>query len=612
MYLTRADDSQFIVLDIETDGLNPTQIWCACAKILKSSEIYKLVGHDAIRSFIQANKNKYFIGHNLLSFDAYWCNRILGTSICIDQCVDSLVLSYLYDPKMPDGHSLEAWGERLGYSKGNYSGDFSAYTEEMLLYCERDVLLTEKMYLALSSRMKARGFSEKSCGLEHEIRAVVNKQQRNGFFFDIPRATSLLEELRLRQADLAAPIQRLFPPALVKVAERKFRTNQDGSVNKVSQSTWDKYPKVTRVGDILYCYDWKEFNLGSAPQRVEKLYELGWDPENMGAKRTKSGKSWQADEDALLRFQDQCDPAHHDEVNALANWMTVYGRANAIESWLNVVDYSDSCIHGTVYTCGARSRRMTHTKPNTANIPKASKKVQYGRESRGLWRARPGRVLVGYDAKSLEMLTFCHYLNDPEVTKLYVTGDPHQRNADAWSLNPWGMPVDRNGPPGAKTGFYAGLYGAHDPKLGSSIWVGGTADMGAWARDTLYKITPGLPEIIAVIKSEYKNNGGFLSTVDGGFVRCKKESAGLNYKCQSAGGLVMKQASIFIDRRARHLDHLKVGDIHDEGQHDCDPKDAEEFGRIAVQSIRDAGEELNFNVPLDGDFKVGETWADTH
>ena len=76
----------------------------------------------------------------------------------------------------------------------------------------------------------------------------------------------------------------------------------------------------------------------------------------------------------------------------------------------------------------------------------------------------------------------------------------------------------------------------------------------------------------------------------------------------------MKQASIFVRQRTieRGLDALKVGDIHDEGQLDCAKRDAQEVGELCVQAIRDAGEELNFRVPLDGDFKIGRNWANTH
>lgn len=482
----------------------------------------------------------------------------------------------------------------------------------MLERCESDVDITWEVFIKLTRALRELGYSERSCRLEHEIRHVVNKQQRNGFFFNIPGAEELLGQLRQREADLAEPIQRLFPPALVPVKTFEYRLTQDGSPYKSYSRHVARFPKVERHGDIYTVYDWKEFNLGSPPQRLEKLLELGWKPEETGAKRTKTGKSWQVDEEALLHFLETCSPAYKEEVQALANWMVVNGRGNMVQTWLDCVNYNDSCIHGQVFTCGAASRRMTHSNPNTANVPKASAKVQYGKEVRALWRARPGRVLVGYDAKSLEMLMFCHYLNDPDVTALYLTGDPHQRNADAWAANEWGLPVDRNGPPGAKTGFYAGLYGAQDKKLGASIWPNGTQQMGGWARQKLYEITPGLKRIIGELTDEYKATGGLLSTIDGGFVHCKSLSAALNYKCQSAGGLVMKQASVFIDQRCRDLDHLKVGDIHDEGQHDTNPRDAQEFGTRAVQCIRDAGEELGFNVPLDGDFKIGDTWAATH
>jgi DNA polymerase-1 len=536
LYLNHADLSRYHVIDIETNGLNPSVVWCIVVKNVGTKEKWRFYNGELIPSiprtgyvsdflaFVRERTQAIWVGHNALSYDCPVCNRLLGTGITTDAIVDTLVLSYLYDPKMPDGHSLEAWGVRLGMAKGAHT-DWSKFSPEMLTYCERDVDVTEQVFLALTRRMRERGFSEKSCQLEHEIRHVVNKQQRNGFFFDIPRAEGLLSQLRQRQSDLAEPIQKLFPPTLVPVNTFKLRQRADGSPYQSYSRHVQKFPRVD-IGDGEYTvYDWKEFNLGSPIQRYNKLLELGWDPENMGAKRTKTGKSWQVDEEALLHFLELCDPAYRVEVEALANWMVVYGRGNMVTTWLECVDYSDSCIHGTVYTCGARSRRMTHSNPNTANIPKASKKVQYGRECRELWRARPGRVMVGYDAKSLEMLMFCHYLNNPEVTKLYVEGDPHQRNADAWGANPWGRPVDRNGPPGAKTGFYAGLYGAMDPKLGSSIWVGGTSEMGTWAREKLYEVTPGLESIVHHVQQEYKATGGLLRTVDGGYVRAKSPNA---------------------------------------------------------------------------------------
>lgn len=249
---------------------------------------------------------------------------------------------------------------------------------------------------------------------------------------------------------------------------------------------------------------------------------------------------------------------------------------------------------------------MTHNNPNTANIPKASVKVPYGHECRSLWTVQgPDRCLVGYDAKSLEMRMFAHYLNNPEAAALYVSGDPHQVNADL-------LGIDRDP---VKNVFYAFLYGAADPKLG---WTGNTSlvskkeqrKFGAWIREQLVEKTPGLQELVRLVQAE----GVWIECIDGGFVQCEAEHARINYKLQSAGAIVMKQTSIFLQQRIKEkgLDARKVGDIHDEGQLDCAKRDAQEAGKLSVQSLRDAGEELNFRVPLDGDYKIGRNWAETH
>ena len=39
---------------------------------------------------------------------------------------------------------------------------------------------------------------------------------------------------------------------------------------------------------------------------------------------------------------------------------------------------------------------------------------------------------------------------------------------------------------------------------------------------------------------------------------------------------------------------------------------ADEVGELAVQSIKDAGTHFNFRCPLDAEYKIGKTWADTH
>ena len=594
MYLNHKDLSKYWVLDIEADDLKATRIWLVVATNAATGETIDFLDREAFNRFVDANQDCYWIGHNAISYDLPTLVRLWGSHLDLSQCVDTLVLSYLYDPQMVGGHGLAAWGERFGLPKIDFH-DFSKYSEEMRVYCRRDVELTLRVFKALTKRMRERGWSERSCKLEHEIRVVVDKQEENGFYFNIPGAQRLRLELDNKKQDLEKGIHALFPPELVVQNSYVYRTKQDGEPTHHYIRHQDQFPKLTHNADGTYdVWDWKDFNIGSPAQRLDRLLRLGFKP----TKKTKAGGP-SVDEDSLVTF---AATSKIPEVASIAEWLVLSGRSNMLGTWLACVDESDSRMRGRVFTCGAATRRMTHSSPNTANIPKAHEKVPYGKECRSLWAVHDvdTRRLVGYDAAGLEMRMFAHYLGIPEVAELYVNGDPHQVNADL-------LGIDRSS---VKNVFYAFLYGAANEKLGAT--GGHNAKWGKQARAQLVDKTPGLKKLIALVQEEQAS--GFLETIDGGKVRCPSPHAALNYKLQSAGGIVMKQASIFISARVQEqgLDALKVADVHDEGQYDVAKDDAEEFGKVAVQSLRDAGEELGFSVPLDGEFKVGLDWSQTH
>lgn len=601
MYLNHKNLDKYWVIDIETDDVDATVIWCIVLKNVGTNETVIFRPNDVVHfsDWVRRHPDVYYVGHNAISFDVPTVNRLTGAGIPLSDTIDTLVLSYLYNPRMSEGHSLEAWGVRLKFNKGDFH-DFSQFTEEMLTYCIRDVELTTLLFVRISERMRDRGFSERSCRLEHEIRIVVDDQQANGFYFDIDAARKLHAELVGRAEQLGLSIHKLFPPTLEHAGTYKYRIREDGSPFASYQRHLERYESVRlRLKDGEYdVYEYKPFNIGSPAQRVTKLLSLGWKPQ----KFTEKGNP-QVDEESLLDFYNKSD---RPEIKAIAEWLVFTGRANMVQTWLNNVG-PDSRIHGKVFTCKAGTRRMTHSAPNTANIPKASAKVPYGKECRQLWSVadKDRRRLVGYDAKGLEMRMFAHYLNNPVAAELYVSGDPHQVNADL-------LGIERDP---VKNVFYAFLYGAADPKLG---WTGNTSlvskkeqrEFGKFIRGELVAKTPGLTELVKLVQAE----GTWIQCIDGGYVRCEAEHARINYKLQSAGAIVMKQASIFADRyiKQRGLDALLVGSIHDEGQLDTALKDTEEVGKLCVQAIIDAGEELNFRVPLDGDYKIGFSWAETH
>ena len=60
------------------------------------------------------------------------------------------------------------------------------------------------------------------------------------------------------------------------------------------------------------------------------------------------------------------------------------------------------------------------------------------------------------------------------------------------------------------------------------------------------------------------------------------------------------------------LDAKLVASIHDEYQFEVSKKDIDQFGKITKESIKKVEQVYDLKCPLDSEFKVGKTWAETH
>lgn len=606
MYLTNKPGLNYQLIDVEANGLNPDTTWCLVARDLQTQEDTKCVGHDEIRAWCRAHRGDVMVGHNALSYDVPVLNRILGVDLPTELVVDTLILSYLYNPQL-DGHSLEDYGQRFGIPKvGADIEDWSVYQPIMLDRCVRDVEINAHLFRELRNKMNIIGFSELSCELEHRTREAVNWQQDTGFYFNIEEAHKFLDELTDMCEVRAVEVLKVFPPELKVVETYKYKLKKDGTEGQVLQQHRLKFPKIV-IDEALGTYDayqWIEFNLGSPVQRIARLQAIGYVAVNF-TKKTKKGGGGnpKVDEDGIMAFLEDCAPEHKPAVEAMAEWLVVNARRTMVTGWIKAYNPDTHAIHGRVWTCGAASRRATHNDPNTANIP--GNEAKYGERCRSVWCARPNRVMVGCDAKSVQMRQFAHYLGNLEVGMEYAEGDPHQRNADAA-----GIPRKK-----VKNCFYAMIFGAQDARLGTTGHGGiGTPDMGKAIREALYASTPGLEALFKKAQAHYKANNGWVQCIDGGWVRCHSPHAALNYWIQSGEAVLMKMTLVKVWRaiKARGLDALQVGFIHDEIQYDCHPDCAEEVARLFNQAISESGKFLKFIIPMEGDSKVGPTWAQTH
>lgn len=548
-----------IVLDIETNSTHD-KIWCVVTRDIDTDVVNTwTISHPSLQCYI--NKATEIVTHNGIFFDFPVLKKIWGITGKKSQMVDTLVLARLYNPSLEGGHSLAAWGERLGFAKGDFTDFDGGLTDEMLEYCIQDTKVTAELYKHLTQEME-NDFSKESIKLEHEVAIIIAEQERNGFKLDMPKAIQLLSELKTKLDIIQVEMETTFPPVVIS-----------GRTHKTSGKP---------LKDII-----TPFNPGSRQQIAERLIEKGWKP----TKHTEKG--------AVIVDETTLEGIDIPEAKAIAEYLMLQKRIGQIESWIDAVK-PDGRVHGRVITNGAVTGRMTHMSPNMAQVPNSGS--PYGHECRDLWTVEKGNKLVGIDASGLELRMLAHYMNDNEYTNEVVSGDIHTANQTAAGLQ------TRNQ---AKTFIYAFLYGAGSAKIGAI--VGGSAKEGQKLIDSFLRNTPRLKALREKVARIYASKG-WLPGLDGRKLLVRSEHSALNTLLQGAGAVVMKQALVIFKKelqREKIWHEFKVN-VHDEWQLECKEKDADLVGDMGKWAIQESGKVLNMRCPLDGEFKVGNSWKETH
>lgn len=208
------------------------------------------------------------VAHNGINFDFPILNRLWNTKIGLKRAFDTLVVSRLLEPTRENGHSLDAWGKTLGVPKLDYKATwqwmmnrreeyegecFDTPIDGLLHhYCCRDVAVLVNLFRTLCDSISSKGFSSESVLLEHQVAAIIAKQERNGFKLDTIYATCLLADLKGKMAGIYEQMQEQWPPVIKE---------------RYSEKTGKRLKDETIT-----------FNPASRQQIGEKLIELGWKP----------------------------------------------------------------------------------------------------------------------------------------------------------------------------------------------------------------------------------------------------------------------------------------------------------------------------------------------
>jgi DNA polymerase I len=622
----------------------------------------KVFSVDEFPSWVKKEK-PYLIFHYGEGYDYPAFKKVFNFEVPEEKRNDSLVLARMDDPSRDN--SIDGWGRYFGIPKPKHE-DWSRFTLEMLHRCDQDTLIGWKLVRHLLANTLVGKCSKKSRQCELEVHRELLQVKRDGFYLDRVKATALMRETQEKADEIEKKLKLVFPPLPKPISTVETRITKNGELHSVSarqlKEANTKYP-ASPTNDVVRFtrFEWKEFKPGSPQDRVARLQRLGWEHTQL----TKGGQP-SFTEDSVVEALHRNEP-WYPSAKILLDWIFLDNRARTARDWLDRADL-DGYVHHTIHGIGTRTARGSHTDPNLGNITKykVSKIIKptkdelleeiknlgfdtdkdfiqcnikeknkewvgevpvkgfdgkYGFECRDCWSIKDttNNVLIGVDAKSMQLCGLAHYSNDEEYIKRITTEDPHIVHAEALGLisNPNGRSI-------AKTFIYAWLLGAGFVKQGIILSEDKISDrnllreMGVEANENFVKSYPFIEEIQKQCRRDYRR--GYVEGIDGRLINidylriAKQPHKVLSVYLQSYEAIIMKHAMLLWMKQLRDAGiwfRLRNW-VHDEYQVETVKERADEVKKIIEEALTTVGELLHSKCPVVGEGKIGLTWAETH
>lgn len=690
------------VLDLECNRLYPFQdtTWTICIKRVGSNDRLKLNPFkstkekvkEEILNFLFREDCPTIIGHNYLGFDGWvlWKDFDLDLTVGKDTLcgreviyTDTLYLSQYLLPDREGGHSLKSWGIRVGDNKIDYYSlavekgiipkgspegtEFSVWSPDMDIYCEKDTDVTEKVYLQLIAQLEVEK-SQQAFRLGQKTFFLMAAQAFTGFKFDKDKAIVLKARVEQMIDDLRKEVEPELPRRPLKKSEEAYYQIpakpflQGGGISATMMNFVGKHngkilsgTQIEVYGQVIDIEPHKaiitELPMSLQDQNALKDYflSIGWEPSMWNFKKDAKGKPIRDEKRQLIKTSPKIQEAGKICENLLeldgelpqkiVRFLSLRNRLGILTGWLENPRLAWDGRLSAASSGIASTHRQKHTV--VVNVPKAQDDVLLGKEFRELFTVDEGNKLVGCDQAALEARCEAHwiYKYHPEGAKELITGDIHSLNAKAFypvetkdfdTSSPDFNKDDPNFKPyrsKSKNGKYAVTYGASATKLAKTL--GKPTKDGKLLFDNFWKVNKGLKELKDRIEYFWERQGGskWIPAIDGRRLQSRSKHSLVNLCFQSTGAIIVDYALCLFDMKmgGLKLDELgrpyynykgqivkRVQYTHDEFAAETSSQIAEEIAKIEEWCMAEAGVRLKLNVPLVGEAKIGLNWKETH
>jgi hypothetical protein len=618
------------------------------------------------------NEAELVVGHYILGFD----NLVLKKLFDYDfpktcKMHDTLIFSRVLDYRRfrDQGHSLEVWGNALGFPKIGHE-DWSQYSEEMRLRCVGDVKLTVLVYNQVLEEFAEMIGQNPLIGTylkaEHAVAKWCSAAYVHGWPFNKDKALQLETVLEKELADATTQLEH-------KLGYKCTPMDKCKGVIDVKEPKWVKtgfyHAHTATYFGIDPCsgFEGEERPIAGAYVRVEVeplklsssadvkifLFRNGWEP-------TEYNGKWDPE---LKRKVDTSPKITLDSLEFLGadgilykEYLTASSRHAVLKGWIENTD-ENGLLHGDCITIGTPSMRATHN--IIVNVPSHDSK--WGREMRELFGTLPGWTLIGTDSASNQARGLAHFLGDQEFADVLINGDIHKYNATLLDKVITGMGLDwdehiikykkarinkhvvrflqqrgiseetyllsvRKSAKKAISSFkrsaakrilYAFLFGASGKKLWSYVFGSVDATLGNKLKIGFTKAVPGFQDLMKKLENIYggtkKYGEGYIPSLAGNRIYVDSFHKLLVYLLQSAEKITCSAAVMLIMERLEeaNIPYIPCIMMHDEADYMVPDEYAEQAAAISKQCFVD-GPKLFEVMIMDGESKMGRNWFDIH